>query len=116
MDPLSFLRKIAGAGVGFCAGDLYGHYMDLTPEDAVALSENPDAFWASKHRLSLETYRQWKAFLETGCACTGTTRVGRPCKQTVSVLPGPPAPHSQFIVGVNDRCEHHQVTKRRQQQ
>lgn len=113
-DHVEFVRRLCEAGVEMMYKKVWGDgahveiYLD--PEDVAEFVENPDAVIARHYSVSVEHYRRWLEFQDSGCQCTGLARGGRPCNGFAGLSSLPPKVH-HFVFGRDDRCWHHRTVK-----
>lgn len=101
-QEMGLLRELEEAGIVFLVSPVFG-YVELSTDEVKTYLEDPDAFMARQHGVSLDLFRDWKEFAGDP-RCRATTKKGRRCENEL------PAPNmaAQFRPGVTDYCRVHQ--------
>lgn len=101
-QEIGLLKELGAAGILFLVSPVFG-YVELSAGEVKTYLEDPDAFMARQHDVSVDLFLDWRAFAGDP-RCRATTRKGRPCE---SSLPVPNTP-AQFRPGLTDYCRVHQ--------
>ena len=83
----------------------------LDAEGAAFFLQDEELFWCDFFGTTIEQYRSWYSFeyVERGL-CRGVNKKGKRCRKT-GISYGKDKGPGKFIVGVSDRCSHHQEKK-----
>ena len=100
----NLLDQIHKSGISFVSFQPGAGHMTIPVDDVASFVEDSDSYTASKCRVDVQLFRQWRDHYQNpSCSCETDRGL---CAKMVNRVDRP----SEFVPGRSDRCDEHQQT------